>query len=131
MSSAIRVLFDTNAIIAWIERDPTFFKPELLELAPVISLISVGELMAGAEKSSRPAENKNRFMSLLTAFEVLEFDLRTAEVYGSLLASLRKLGKPIPTNDAWIAAQALCHGLPVLTRDHHFSFIPSLVVRTW
>jgi len=40
-------------------------------------------------------------------------------------------GRPIPANDAWIAALALQHGLPVLTRDEHFDAVPGLERRDW
>jgi predicted nucleic acid-binding protein len=36
-------------------------------------------------------------------------------------------GTPIPTNDIWIAALAMQHGLPLYTRDAHFSSVAGLV----
>ncbi|MQG82114.1 MAG: PIN domain-containing protein, partial [SAR202 cluster bacterium] len=40
---------------------------------------------------------------------------------GELLAELQIRGHSIPFQDAAIAALALQHNLPVLTRDQHFS----------
>ncbi|MBX3424918.1 MAG: PIN domain-containing protein [Pirellulales bacterium] len=37
-----------------------------------------------------------------------------------------KRGTPIPTNDVWIAAQALQHNLTLDTRDEHFRKVPGL-----
>ena len=46
----------------------------------------------------------------------------------TLLAVLRKAGTPIPTNDLWIAAGAMQHGLVILTQDHHFELVPQVIV---
>jgi predicted nucleic acid-binding protein len=40
--------------------------------------------------------------------------------YASLRTTLKQIGRLIPANDAWIAALAIQHGLPILTRDEHF-----------
>jgi len=38
----------------------------------------------------------------------------------------RKIGKPVPTNDIWIAAVAFQNGLKLFTKDAHFKHIPGL-----
>jgi hypothetical protein len=40
-----------------------------------------------------------------------------AEYYPGVYRNLRKKGQPIPTNDMWIAATALQHGLAVYAYD--------------
>jgi predicted nucleic acid-binding protein len=50
----------------------------------------------------------------------------TATTYARLRIALKKLAKPIPENDLWIAAVAAEHGLPLATRDAHFSVVPGL-----
>ena len=47
---------------------------------------------------------------------------------GQALAALRAAGRPIPTNDLWIAALARQHRLPLLTFDLHFAAVPRLSV---
>jgi len=42
--------------------------------------------------------------------------------------SLQSAGTPIPTNDVWIAATAMQHGLGVLTTDAHFTRIRQVAV---
>ncbi|MHA4810383.1 PIN domain-containing protein [Flavitalea flava] len=42
-----------------------------------------------------------------------------------------KKGKPIPTNDVWIAAVAIQHNLTLITRGKHFDEIDSLTSKTW
>ena len=43
-------------------------------------------------------------------------------------AGLRKKGKPIPTNDIWIASVAFQHGFPLVTKDRHFEHISGLIL---
>ena len=50
----------------------------------------------------------------------------TAVAYAALRVALKRSGRPIPANDAWIAALALQHRLPVLSRDEHFDAVPGL-----
>jgi predicted nucleic acid-binding protein len=47
-------------------------------------------------------------------------------VYASLRGELKRRGRPIPANDAWISALALQHRVPVLSRDEHFDEVPGL-----
>ncbi len=46
--------------------------------------------------------------------------------YASLYRQLRKQGTPIPTNDLWIAALVVEHGLVLYSRDEHFRNLPQL-----
>ncbi len=43
-------------------------------------------------------------------------------------AVVKAKGQPIPTNDLWIAASSLRHGLAVATFDEHFKAIEGLLV---
>ncbi len=62
---------------------------------------------------------------------MLLIDEETAVVYGSIKASLRKKGKPIPENDIWIASIAKRYHLTVITKDKHFKEIEGLGLKTW
>ena len=50
----------------------------------------------------------------------------TADRFGRIAAALRKAGKPIPTNDIWIAAHAFESGAELVTFDRHFEAVPGL-----
>ena len=43
-------------------------------------------------------------------------------------SALRKKGRPVPTNDLWIAASALQHGYAVFSFDKHFGEMENLIV---
>ena len=47
------------------------------------------------------------------------------------LKSLKKRGKPIPSNDMWIAASAARHGLALFTFDDHFHEIEGIVLQAF
>lgn len=55
-------------------------------------------------------------------------DETTAEFYAQVFFELRQKGRPIPSNDLWLAASALQHGLALATYDDHFSAISGLLL---
>jgi len=57
---------------------------------------------------------------------VYPVDEGTTEFYAQILNHLRKIGKPVPTNDIWIAAVAFQNGLKLFTKDAHFQAIAGL-----
>lgn len=92
------------------------------------SVITLGELRAGFTRGTRSKENEERLKQLLElqGVGVLLLDLDTTALYAEVWKHLSKIGRKIPTNDAWIAAQALQHDLTLDTNDAHFSLIPQL-----
>ena len=51
----------------------------------------------------------------------------TADRYARIMASLRARGRPIPTNDVWIAAHAMETGADLVSADSHFGHIDQVV----
>jgi tRNA(fMet)-specific endonuclease VapC len=65
----------------------------------------------------------------LTSFiAVVPITMETAERYAHIYAYLRKNGRPIPTNDLWIAASAMEHSAELLTYDAHFLHVVQVLV---
>lgn len=93
-----------------------------------LPLIVVGELRAGFAHGSRLEKNEsilNRFLNEDAVF-VLCPDEQTTHYYADIYAALRKKGRPIPTNDIWIAALVWQHNLVLFARDTDFDHIPQL-----
>jgi len=94
----------------------------------VISAISVGELHAGVELARDAATRSARLARLtaiVAAVPVLPVDLAVAARYGEL----RRASARAPSNDLWIAATALAHGLGLVTRDERLASLPLVAVR--
>jgi predicted nucleic acid-binding protein len=97
----------------------------------VIPVIAVGEYRYGIAQSRHRLAYEAWLASHLPHFEVLAVTDATATAYATLRRSLKRLGRPIPANDAWIAALALQHRLPILSRDHHFDVVADLQRISW
>ena len=69
-----------------------------------------GEFASGASLSSREVWEKALF-----PYQVLAITDETAWIYGEIYRDLSARGELIGTNDLWIAATALSHGMPVAT----------------
>jgi tRNA(fMet)-specific endonuclease VapC len=93
--------------------------------------IVVGELLHGAERSNRRAENLARVEMFAAQVAVVPVDVETAYHYSEIKTSLISKGRPLPENDIWIAAVARQHRLTVITRDSHFGEISGLALLSW
>jgi predicted nucleic acid-binding protein len=93
-----------------------------------VPLIVVGEQRAGFAHGAVREKNERvltRFLNNPGVF-VLAPDEQTTFFYADLYAYLRKKGKPIPTNDLWIAALVVQHNLVLFDRDSDFDSLPQL-----
>jgi len=91
----------------------------------------LGEFRYGIAASRHRAAYEEWLATHLHHFDILDVTDDTAVAYASLRTALRRSGRPIPTNDAWIAALALQHRLPLLSRDEHFDVVHGLERTTW
>ena len=125
-----RVLLDTSAYSALMRGDERVLQvlreAEEVCVTPVI----LGELMAGFLAGGKRKANETLLKEFLDSprARVLPLDEGTSERYAVIVQSLRKAGTPIPTNDLWIAASAMQHGLKVLTTDAHFQKVQQIVL---
>lgn len=124
-----KILLDTNAYAAFKRGDQDAV--EILRRVETIgiSTIVLGELLRGFAVVSRQVDNRRELSAFLDSPRVVIFpvDEDTAEFYAHTYLGLKRKGKPIPTNDLWIAATALQHGLAVFTHDQHFLEIEGLI----
>ena|SRR5688572_1766439 len=125
-----RLLLDTNAVVSFLAGDPAAVA-RVTEATNGIPAIVVGELYYGAYQSQRTQSNITAIEDLLMVCAVLKCDAQTGRTFGQIKADLRRLGKPIPDNDIWIAATALQNSMTLLTRDAHFQHVAGLQTATW
>jgi tRNA(fMet)-specific endonuclease VapC len=89
-----------------------------------ITFTIAGELAAGPRIVDR-----SRWEQLLAPFEILSCSPEVSWRYGRLHRYLKENGLLIAANDLWIAATALAHDLPLVTRNsRHFARVPDLSV---
>jgi len=129
-STSKRYLLDTNAAIAAL-RNEAAIELVLEQASGYVSVITLGELYWGAEKSAQVQDNLRRVDEFAARRNPLLCDLETARWYGKVHAQLRRKGRPIPQNDIWIAATTLQHDLILLTKDQHFQHVDGLTVESW
>lgn len=96
--------------------------------APVIVL---AEYRLGIAQSRHRNEYEEWLREWVAAVTVLDLDRETAYHYAKIGLELKKIGKPIPSNDLWIAALCRQHSLPLLTRDRHFDVVTGLKRLEW
>lgn len=103
---------------------------EIIALADRIYLNSIvlGELLGGFAVGQKEAQNRSDLTRFLSSPRVgiLSITDTTADFYAMIYANLRRKGRPIPTNDMWIAASTMEHGAILITRDQHFTPIENL-----
>ena len=125
-----RILIDTNCYVAFKRKQQPVV--DLLRKAEFIGMNTVvlGELLAGFHCGRREAENRRELDQFLDSprVEVLGVDEETAEFYAGVFRALRDKGRPIPSNDLWIAATSLRHGLALATLDGHFRHVDGLLL---
>ena len=122
------ILVDTNAYVAFKRGDAGALS--VIQRAPaiVMSAIVLGELLGGIAAGSREDVNRRELARFLDSPRValLPLDRHTAEHYAAIYAALKKAATPIPTNDMWIAATAIQHGLVLFSFDRHFRAVAGL-----
>ncbi len=125
------MILDTNALSAFVDGDRGVGEVLRFQRRAAIPVIVLGEFRYGIAESRHRATYEAWLRDELMHFEILPVTEETTVNYAELRVELRRSGKPIPANDAWIAALALQHRLPVLSRDQHFDVIPKLERIGW
>ena len=100
-----------------------------------ITAVSVGELVHGATKSQRAADNLARLDVLLAALTILPYDEWSARRFGRLKAQLEGVRGVIGDLDLQIASIALDQDATLVTHNQrHFSRLTDLaglVLEDW
>lgn len=125
------MIVDTNALSAAAGDDPAVIAMLAHADQMVIPVIVLGEYRYGIAQSRQCAIYENWLAGLLLDCAVLDINEPTTLHYAEITLDLRSKGKPIPTNDLWIAALCRQHSLPLLSRDRHFDQVTGLKRIGW
>jgi tRNA(fMet)-specific endonuclease VapC len=113
------VLLDTNIVSFVLKEDSRAqsYAPHLENRRLAISLMTVAELFQWAAIRKWGARRTSQLESSLRNYVILPFDIALCRLWGEIRARCRAAGRPISPQDAWIAATALQHGLPLITHN--------------
>jgi tRNA(fMet)-specific endonuclease VapC len=128
-------LLDTNACIRLLNgRAPNVARRLQRHRPADVALCSVvkAELIYGAHRSNRVAENLRLLERFFAPFASLPFDDRCADAYGRIRHDLERVGMSIGPNDTMIAAIAMTHDLSLVTANtREFGRVIGLAFENW
>ncbi|MFH1176046.1 MAG: type II toxin-antitoxin system VapC family toxin [Acidobacteriota bacterium] len=128
-------LLDTNACIRILNGSSARLVARLREHEPAeirVCAVVKAELLYGAQRSARTADNLRLLARFFEPLVSLPFDDGCAERYGLIRVGLERDGTPIGPNDLMIAATALAHDLALVTHNvAEFSRVAGLRFEDW
>lgn len=125
-----KIMIDTN-VYALFKRNDAFVLEKLRRIEFIgISIVVLGELLCGFKGGNKEIKNREELEQFLDLPRVhlIQVDEETAEIYAKIFWNLKKKGTPIPTNDIWLAASAMQHGIHLFTNDEHFKNIDGFLL---
>ena len=117
------MILDTNALSAAADNDPAVVAILARADQMALPVIVLGEYRHGIAQSRNYANYERWLTGLLQDCLVLDINEPTTHHYAAIILELKRPGKPIPTNDLWIAALCRQHSLPLQSRDRHFDVV--------
>lgn len=125
----MKLLLDTNAYSALARGEATIAQRVRSAEQILLSSVVAGELLHGFRCGNRLDDNLRQLDDFLSRsfVDLIPVGLTTADRFSRIMTNLRAKGKPIPTNDVWIAAHTMETGAELLTRDSHFDEVDGLV----
>ena len=124
----MNILLDTNFYSAFCRGDDSAVRIIRRARRIFIPFAALAELRAGFMCGTKARKNESSLTLFLNSerVEVLYPDENTIHQFAAVFAQLRLLGRPIPTNDIWVAALAIQHDLILCSNDRHFDLLPQV-----
>lgn len=125
----MRGLLDTSVFIA--DEHGRGLAKERLPAEAAVSVVTVAELELGVHLAASDAVRSGRLRTLRavqTTYVALPIDEDVASAFAELVAAARRAGRRPKVQDAWIAATAHAHGVPVYSQENDFEDLGVQVV---
>lgn len=124
----MRILLDSNAYSLLVRGHVQTADLVREAEAVLFSAVVVGELLFGFRRGAYFEQNVAQLSAFLDGARAsfVRVGPVTADRYGRIAASLRAKGRPIPTNDIWIAAHVMETGADLVSADSHFEHVDGL-----
>ncbi len=131
----MKYLIDTNICIYIMNKRPLKVIKKFKEFGIGmigVSIITISELEYGVAKSKHIKKNRKRLNEFLSPFDVLLYNEKASEYYGTIRADLEEKGLIIGPLDMLIAAHALSENLILVTNNEkEFKRVKGLRVENW
>ena len=105
------MILDTNALSAAADKEPAALKAVSEAKSLAVPVIVLGEYRLGIAQSRYRKEYESWLREWIATVTVLEISEETTFHYSVIGLHLKGIGKPIPSNDLWIAALCRQHSL--------------------
>jgi tRNA(fMet)-specific endonuclease VapC len=125
------MIVDTNALSAIADDHPGVVSLIARSDQIAIPAIVLGEYRYGIAQSRHRAAYENWLAEFVRDCIIFDVTEATASRYAEIAIELKLAGKPVPTNDLWIAALCRQHSEPLLSRDRHFDFVTGIKRIGW
>ena len=125
------MILDTNALSAAADGEPGALEVVSRAERIAVPVIVLGEYRLGIAQSRQRQTYESWLREWVAAVEVIDIADQTAHHYAAIGLELKRMGKPIPTNDLWIAALCRQYSLPLLSRDRHFDAVAGIKRVDW
>ena len=132
----MKYLLDTNICIYITKHQPESVRQHFEKHLPnrniLISVITLGELRFGAEKSQNKAKALRVIDELTSIIQLVELDETVADHYAQIRQDLSSKGQIIGSNDLWLAAHARANDWVMVTNNEkEFLRVQGLMVENW
>lgn len=132
---SVNYLLDTNICIYIAKHNPPAVRERFGRLTAdqiAMSVITLGELRFGAEKSQSRERAIDVIAKLESSMQIAPLTTKVGEYYGQIRADLQQRGLIIGNNDLWLAAHALAEGWTLVTNnEREFLRVNKLKVENW
>jgi tRNA(fMet)-specific endonuclease VapC len=125
------MILDTNALSAAADDDPGVLGVLARADELALPVIVLGEYRYGIAQSRNRSSYEGWLQRLLHDCTVLDINEQTTTHYATISIELKRIGKPVPSNDLWIAALCRQHSLPLVSGDRHFDFVSGIHRIDW
>jgi tRNA(fMet)-specific endonuclease VapC len=125
------MIVDTNALSAIAEDHPDVVSLIARSDQLAIPVIVLGEYRQGIMQSRHRIAYENWLAEFVRDCIIFDITESTASRYAEIAIELKLAGKPVPTNDLWIAALCRQHSEALLSRDRHFDFVTGIKRIGW
>ncbi|MCX6582192.1 MAG: type II toxin-antitoxin system VapC family toxin [Candidatus Aminicenantes bacterium] len=128
-------LLDTNVCIQFLNRKSRPLIEKLSSIDPdeiLLCAVVKAELLYGAFKSNNPLKVLKIQGEFFSGFKSLDFDDKSANVFGKIRSNLEKKGKIIGPYDLLIASIAIANNVTLVTHNtREFSRVEGLDYEDW